>query len=380
MSNSFVSHAALPSHPLWDRMQAQRRPLSFDIEITARCHNDCRHCYINVPASDREAASRELTVDEISRIAKQATSMGVFWALITGGEPLLRKDFPEVYLALKRQGLLVSVFTTACLVTREHVELFRKYPPRDVEVTVYGATQETYERVTRKAGSYAAFRRGLDLLIEGGIKVRLKAMALRSNLHELDEITRFCQERTAGTYRFDPKLHLRYDGDPLRNAEIREERLTAAEIAELDRSDPDRFSALQEGCGSAGKADHGQCDRLFHCGAGEASFSVGWDGSFRLCSSLHHPQTVFDLRRGSLADAWQNLVPRVRDLRSESPEFLSTCLHCPIVNLCLWCPAHAHLETGEMDAHVGYFCAVAHERARQLSREAEESPRQEAVG
>ena len=59
-------------------------------------------------------------------------------------------------------------------------------------------------------------------------------------------------------------------------------------------------------------------------------------------------------------------MPRVRDMRSRDPEFLETCRKCPIVNLCLWCPAHAHLECGAMDRRVDYFCRVAHARAAAL--------------
>jgi hypothetical protein len=88
------------------------------------------------------------------------------------------------------------VFTNATLVREEHIELFRKYPPRDIEVTVYGASPETYERVTRRPGSFAAFSSGLNRLLESGVKVRLKAMALRSNFHELQAIAAFCRART----------------------------------------------------------------------------------------------------------------------------------------------------------------------------------------
>jgi radical SAM protein with 4Fe4S-binding SPASM domain len=90
---------------------------------------------------------------------------------------------------------------------------------------------------------------------------------------------------------------------------------------------------------------------------------VSYDGIFRLCSSLWHPACTYDLRQGTLAEAWNTRVPRVRELRSASPIFLERCRKCPIINLCLWCPAHAHLETGEMDGFVEYFCAVAHARA-----------------
>lgn len=357
--------------PLWDKLKAKRAPLSFDLEVTARCNNDCRHCYINLPAGDADARVRELSVAEIARIADQAVQLGALWCLITGGEPLLRDDFCDVYLTLKRKGLLVSVFTNASLISEEHVRLFKRYPPRDVEVSVYGVTEETYEKVTRRPGSFAAFMRGLDRLLESGVRVRLKAMALRSNVHELPEITRFCRERTKDYFRFDPLLHLRFDGNTARNEEIRAERLSPEEIVAIERTDGERFAALEKECDKLIMpefADTG-CDHLFHCGAGNGSFNISYDGLFRLCSSLWHKDCVYNLRKGTLAQAWHNFVPRVRDMRSSRREFLEKCRVCPLINLCLWCPAHSHLETGEMDSWVEYFCKVAHARASLLQGE-----------
>jgi radical SAM protein with 4Fe4S-binding SPASM domain len=288
--------------------------------------------------------------------------------LITGGEPLLRQDFADIYVMLRRKGLLVSVFTNACLVTQEHVQLFQTYPPRDVEVTVYGVTPETHERVTRRPGSYAAFRHGLGLLLDSGIKVRLKAMALRSNVHELPAIAAFCRERTGDFFRFDPLLHLRYDGDSRRNEEIVNKRLSPGEIVRIEQGDEERATALEKGCDTLilPAPDGVLCDHLFHCGAGNRSFVVSYDGIFRLCADLWHPDCIYDLRRGNLAHAWEELVPRVRDLRSTNPTFLERCRRCRLINLCLWCPAHAHLETGELDGVVPYFCDVAHARSEAL--------------
>jgi radical SAM protein with 4Fe4S-binding SPASM domain len=367
-TSSYAEVGSLANFELWDRMKARRVPIAFDLEVTARCNNDCRHCCINLPAGDRAARSRELSLVEIERIAGEAVSMGAMWCLLTGGEPLLRDDFFELYLALKRRGLLIAVFTNACLVAPEHVELFRRYPPRDIEVTVYGATEATYEKVTRRPGSFKAFVRGLDLLLSSGVKVRLKAMALRSNVHELPEIAAFCRVRTKDYYRFDPLLHLRFDRDPARNAEIRAERLSPEEVVAIERADEERFGALRKACNDLvlPEAAHRGCDHLFHCGAGQGSFTVSYDGKFRLCSSLWHPDAVYDLRHGSLAEAWDRHVPRVRDLRSRHKEFLERCRACPIVNLCLWCPAHSDLETGEMDKVVDCFCRVAHARAEAL--------------
>lgn len=219
-----------------------------------------------------------------------------------------------------------------------------------------------------RPGSFDAFMRGLRLLEEGGVRVRLKAMVLRSNVHELPAMSAFCRAHTKDYYRFDPVLHLRFDGDAQRNAEIMAERLSPAEVVAIERADAERFGALERGCGDLIDESFREIedDRLFWCGAGNGSFSVGDDGTFRLCSSLWAPGTTYDLRHGSLKEAWEELVPCVRDMRSQDDEFLETCRTCPIINLCLWCPAHAHLECGAMDRRVDYFCRVAHARAAAL--------------
>jgi radical SAM protein with 4Fe4S-binding SPASM domain len=368
VTDSVVLSREIQGFALWEKLKEKRGLLSFDLEITARCNNDCRHCYINLPAGDRNAKERELSGEGIKAIVDEAAALGAFWCLITGGEPLLREDFFDLYLYLKKKGILVSVFTNATLITKEHIDIFKKYPPRDIEVSVYGVTKETYDRVSRKPGSFAAFSKGLDLLLGSGIKVRFKAMALRSNVAEMPEIARFCRERTKDYFRFDPLLHLRFDGDPKRNEEIRSERLSPQEIVRLERDDPERSKAMEKSCDKLirPEAMHHQCNHLFHCGTGNGSFNLSYDGFFRLCSSLWHPDCIYDLKKGNLTDAWQNFVPVIRDKRSNREEFLKKCRACSLINLCLWCPAHAHLETGEMDLPVDSFCEIAHARAEAL--------------
>lgn len=367
MTSTYTSRLPIQKFDLWNHIKEEHLPLTFDLEVTARCNNNCRHCYINLPASDRIATRDELSLDEIENISEQARDLGVLWCLITGGEPLLREDFQEIYLRIRNRGILTSVFTNACLIREEHIDLFHKYPPRTLEVTVYGVSEKTYERVTRRKGSYRAFRKGLDLLLENEIPVNLKAMALRSNIHEFPEISAFCRKYTKDTFRFDPVLHFRYDRNQERNRDIAQERLTPGEIASLEQADPARSSALKEKCDILILPESENSDHyLFRCNPGRSSFSISSNGLFRLCSSLCHPDCVYDLRKGSLADAFQSFVPRIRGLKSTRPEFLQKCDSCGLLNLCLWCPAHAYLETGELDAWCNYFCDVAHARVRAL--------------
>lgn len=365
----------------WDKLRGSNTPLSFDIELTARCNNNCRHCYINLPASKKSGTSNELSIPEIERIADQATDLGVLWCCITGGEPLLRSDFDEIYLLLKRKGFLINLFTNACLVNARHIDLFKNYPPRDIEVTVYGVTRETYEAVTRVPGSFKAFKHGLDLLQSNGFYVTLKAMAIKSNQHEWEAITQFCEKRTARPFRFDPFIHLRYDRDPKRNEEIKSERLTPTEIVALEMASEKRSQSMLIGRDTLVMADalsYEECKvckdvdgcekfdafgRLFRCGIGNGEFNISFDGHLRLCSTLSSPGTTFDLRTGQLRQGLEKLRTEIRQLKTNSVAILKTCKSCKIINLCMWCPAVAYLETGDMEGQVDYFCAVAHARA-----------------
>ncbi|MFC2064439.1 radical SAM protein [Chloroflexota bacterium] len=370
--------------PLWEELSQKNIPFSFELELTARCNNNCRHCYINLPAGDKQAALRELTLKEIELIADQAADLGSVWCLLTGGEPLLRSDFKDIYLMLKKKGFLINVFTNGCLINDHHIQLFKQYPPRDIEMTVYGVTQETYEAVTRVPGSFKTFQRGLDLLLSNGIGVTLKAMALRSNQHEIAEISKFCREKTKLPFRYDPMLHLRYDHDPIRNEEIKQERLDPKEIVALEISDQVHFQSMQEKCDnlilpeSLSYEDCSLCEkvknceeykvlsRLFQCGIGKSEFSISYNGQLRLCSSLSAPGTTFDLKTGSIREGLEFLSEKIWSMNTSSTAILKSCKSCNISNLCAWCPATAYLETGDLEGEVDFFCEIAHGRAAAL--------------
>ncbi len=369
MKSPFSSLSTLPEFTLWKKTEEKRIPLSFEIEITARCNNNCRHCFNNLPIGDKLAKRKELTLKEICEISDEAVSMGALWCLITGGEPLVRKDFKEIYLSLKKKGLLVSVFTNATLITDAHINLFLRYPPRDIEVTVYGTTAETYENVTRNPGSYISFMRGINLLLKNNIKINLKTIALKTNIHQLPEISDFCKAINNSYFRLDPFLRLRIDRNKNRNEEIRNERLTKEEIILLELTDSNRLKALKNLCKELIMQDfsHLQCHHLFHCGGGNWSFTLGYDGKFRMCPLLSHPDCTYDLKEGSLKEAWNNFVPIVKAMESDNNHFLENCRKCPLINICMWCPANAYLETGKLDGSIDFFCNLAHARALEFS-------------
>ena len=354
---------SIASMPVWDRAREKRVLLSMVMDLTARCNNNCVHCYINQPAHDRLAQEKELTLGEIKSITAQAVDLGVLWILLSGGEPLLRPDFPEIYTHIKTRGIFVSVFTNASLITDEHINLFKKYPPREIEVSVYGTTPEIHKSVTRR-NTFESTMAGIDKLLSAGLPVTLKSTIMQANLSDFDKISDFCRSKSSRPFRFDPCLQLRADKDPQKNKIIQSQRLTPEEIAALDKKDPQRYKVLEQSCKNSGNT-HGQhSESLFKCQAGINTCAIGWDGKYQLCPSLVNRDCTLDLRSHSLAQAWNHFTPEILKRNSVSRQYTENCGTCSLHDICSWCPAHADLETNQLDGLIPYFCKVAKEREK----------------
>jgi radical SAM protein with 4Fe4S-binding SPASM domain len=349
------------------------RPLLtwLDLELTERCNNDCVHCSVNRPAADPEAKRRELGTAEIVALLESAAALGCLTVRLTGGEPLLRDDFEEIYLAARKLGLRTMIFTNAALITPAIADLFARIPPRElVEVSVYGLSANTHEAVTRTPGSFAASRRGLGLLAGRRIPFFIKGADLPGHAGEKDGFERWArglsgQERTA----WAAFLDLRSRRDGAKNGLIRSLRTRPEEVrrATAALTAPEREELIRF---VAGRAEP-QGDRLFSCLATGGKGAVDAYGAFQYCLLLRHPETVYDLKAGSLRAALTEHVPAVRALKARDPEYLRRCGRCFLKALCLQCPAKSWAEHGTLDTPVDYLCEVAHAQAAGLGLLAE---------
>jgi radical SAM protein with 4Fe4S-binding SPASM domain len=205
--------------------------------------------------------------------------------------------------------------------------------------------------------------RGVNLLLDNGLKVELKTVAMRSNYHEIEKMAYFCREMTGAPLVCEPFLHMRLDGNNQRNEDIMSERLSPDEIVALGRFDPSLLRIREKGCNKIIDPAQKDDNLIFWCGVGGRSFMVDSECCFHPCPSLSRQDCIYDLRSGSLTDAWYSFRPIVKDLKhSKEPQL--GCKKCSIRSLCISCPAHAYAENGDLESKVEYFCEVAHERAR----------------
>jgi radical SAM protein with 4Fe4S-binding SPASM domain len=366
IDSAYVNKVNVVRHRLWKK----RSPLlgSLDLELTERCNNNCIHCCTNLPMEDNGARPRELSTSAIKEILSQTAALGALSIRFTGGEPLLREDFIDLYLHARRLGLKVLLFTNARLITPELADLFVRIPPLvKIEVTVYGLKPESYEAVSRVPGSYEEFRRGIGRLQERNVPFVVKGALLPPNLAEMESFEAWAA--TLPGMDKPPGYSLFFD---LRG---RRDSSTKNRLIQSLRLKPEDGVALLKRRGDAYVKEMGEfCakfmgpsgDRLFSCGAGYTP-CVDAYGMLQPCLMLRHPEMVYDLLNGSLKDALTNFFPRLREeTRALNPDYLARCACCFLKGLCEQCPAKSWTEHGTLDTPVEYLCQVAHVQAMDL--------------
>lgn len=328
----------------------QRIPISGSLEVTERCNLRCVHCYIS---EDRRAKTREpeLTLPEIKRILDEITDAGCLWLLLTGGDPFMRKDFLDIYTYARNKGLILTIFTNGTLITPQIADYLAEWRPFKMEITLYGATQETYERITGIPGSYAMCMRGIELLLERNLSLSLKTVLMTLNNHELGQM-RSLAERLRVAFNYDPGLLATLDGShrPLSF------RLSPEEFNAIELNDPNRMKSWSEKIEK--KIGNKYPNRsLYICGAGKSEFYIDSYGHLSACIFL--PEQYFDLRTANFNQGWEKFLPKIVS-QEYHPGF--ACGECNLRRVCSQCPAKAKLENGDPEQVIDFFCHLTKSR------------------
>lgn len=344
------------SKSILTEVNALRLPVNGTLELTNRCPLECVHCYNNLPMNDRGARRTELTTAEHMRILDELAEMGCMWLLLSGGEILARPDFLEIYRYAASKGMLLTLFTNGTLITERVADALAALPPFAIEITLYGRTKATYEELTGIPGSFEKCLRGIRLLLERNLPLKLKTVALSVNKHEVWAMKRFAEEEIGVKFSFDPMISPRIDcsASPLAV------RLTPPEIVALDLDDPQRVAdwrrlAIEYAPGAPAPDE---VQQVYDCGGGINSFAIDPYGNMTICV-LSHVDT-YNVRNGTVREGWESFLHQVRDRPRTR---VTKCNACPLRSLCGSCAATAELENGDPEAPVDFLCKTAHLRA-----------------
>jgi radical SAM protein with 4Fe4S-binding SPASM domain len=333
----------------WSRLDQRgveaRIPVHATIELTYGCNLRCVHCY-----NPTHTAKGELTRQQIEAVLDQLAELGCLHLSFTGGELFTRADVFEIFGFAKRKGFMITLLTNATLISPERADRIQALRPHRVDISIYGATPETYERVTRIPGSFEHFVTGVHLLRERRVPLLIKMPVLTLNQHEVLQ-AKALVEGWGLKFQYCTEIFPRVDGSP----EPLQYRLAPHEVVHVD----DRIEGSQRWRTEGGAEKGGRCqaqEGLFTCDCGKRSLAVTPYGRMNLCVSLPTPQ--YDLRSGTVSEGWSTLADLV-ERANEAPSEAYECPSCPVNARCRQGPMNAWLETGHFEPCLPYFKELA---------------------
>jgi MoaA/NifB/PqqE/SkfB family radical SAM enzyme len=329
-------------------------PIGGNFELTSRCNFRCPMCYVHQVA-DAEIAGRELTAQQWISLATQARDMGMVFALLTGGEPFIRQDFFDIYRGFAELGIYLSINSNGSLITKEVRQELLKNPPVRINISLYGASDDTY----RKMCGQAAFDQVVENIIalkEAGIDVRLNHSITPYNRQDLQQIYEISKEldlhvKTA-SYMYPP-VRLKDGQFGCGNRLSAEEAARSSVEWDLLRLDEGEFMERAEGIAKLCAVDRSECavemDDGIGCRAGRSCFWLTWEGKMLPCGMM--PGTGADPLKDGFAAAWQKTMDDTKQIHRPKE-----CLQCPKKDICSVCAAVCVTETGAFDCVPDYVC------------------------
>ena len=337
-------------------VRAQARELGIPafgtFELTPLCNFNCKMCYVHLTPERMHELGRLRTAEEWLDMARQARDAGMVGVTLTGGEVLTRPDFEEIYTGIVEMGLFVSVLSNGSLIDERIVDLFRRMPPSFMRFTLYGASNETYERLCGTSDGFDRVMRGLRLLKEAGVSYNLSMTETNLNVGDFDEVERIARELGTSLIATGTLVGaVRGATNDVRDLRVDQVRLPG-----------DRRSSGTPAQTSATPSRKAEDGPFATCGSYRSSFWLDWNGDMDLCSFMSSCK-VRPFEDG-FAVAWKNLLEKLELLRLPA-----SCSSCGLLRYCSFCPGIVEAETGSPERKADVLC----ESARILGRWCEKS-------
>ena len=346
-----------------------RQAITVNLELLPMCNLDCKMCYIHTDASIVNSKGGLKTVAEWVDFAKELKEAGVLFLLLTGGEVFLYPEFRRLYSELSAMGFIITINTNATMIDEEVVAWLCQYPPKCVSISLYGASDESYEAICGRKGMFTRVDRAAKLLLANHIRFEFKTMLTPLNVHDADACYAYAKQ--FGVYYEQASYAFPASRKMIREEQIRFTAEDAArETIEINKrmSSPESFQDrfvehLQ-------KYENTRCNGVsdlhgFTCGATNSSCWITWQGHMTPCAMLEEPYTL-PFEQGFSA-AWEELKEKC-DRILMSPK----CSHCDKRAVCTVCSAACYAETGSFEKHSPYHCRMTEYTLESMERQVKE--------
>jgi MoaA/NifB/PqqE/SkfB family radical SAM enzyme len=174
-------------------------------ELNLGCNYDCEHCYLG------EKLFAGLGWPGRERLLQVMADAGVLWLQLTGGEPLIDPLFPETHAAAWDMGMMIQISSNGSRLDQARtLDLLTARRPYRLTLSLYGGTEESYDAMTRRRGSFRRFMRGLAAAHEAGLPMRINIVVSNRNAHEIPQMKAIADQFDIDSFEFtniSPTIH-----------------------------------------------------------------------------------------------------------------------------------------------------------------------------
>ncbi len=302
-------------------------PISVLIEVCYICNENCIHCCLS------DHTKRGMTLKQYECLFDQLTEAGVFFVILTGGEPFTRPDFMKIVDAARKRRLSVTIFTNGTLFTKKIVKRLKRLYIQDVHVSIYSADPKIHDSITRVSGSFQKSIETIRQLVDIGISTRIKSPLMNITVSGKDAVKKLAQDLGVEV-QFTTVITARDNGDD----SIFQLRLTKGQLKEI-LIDPDINPQSKEPIYFQENYGCIPCDTVLN------------GGSIDPCGNVY-PCNQFQVKIGNILDIpfkeiWSK-SPALRKVRHIRLRNLYKCKVCDLFQFCTRCPGLALLEDKDL--------------------------------
>ena len=316
-------------------------PFNACFEFTPLCNFNCNMCYVHLTTEQAAKQGKMLSTEQWLEMGRQAQKMGTLFLELTGGEALTRKDFPLLYSALVDMGFLITLRSNGYMLTDEILALLTKKKPRHISITIYGASDETYQKVCGVKDGFTVVSKNVEKLIAAGIDVRLTITKTKNNEDDVVKIKEWAKKIGKNVEVFGGIFQPREGTE----RKVNDVRLTFSD-EDCEITDDMKFRKYPE------STDISRTELFSGCKNFGAKYCITWNGHLTVCNGFTYiwENPFVD----NLESAYKRLYERLYKLKKPKE-----CADCKYFDFCIACPVNFVSETGDPQKTCENICRIA---------------------
>lgn len=316
-------------------------PFSCSFAITPFCNFSCNMCYVRLNPVQAAMQGELLSTEQWIQLAREAKSLGTLSMELTGGEALLRDDFSELYKEFIDLGFLITLRTNGYLIDEAILNLFEERRPYRIVITLYGASDATYQKVCGVTDGFTVVSHNISRLLDAGLNVKLSSTITNNNVDDIEQMQEWAHDHGLGLalcgMLLTPNKGTNRSVEHLRVKLPDEVYELTEEMESFEREIPDRDSYLNP---------------FWMCRAFGAKFTISWNGRLSLCNTSI--STWEDPIKHGLEQAYHDLYRTLKSFRRPKE-----CESCKYIDFCAVCPSMLYSATGHPDRTSDEMCRIA---------------------